>query len=188
MSGAKVTLPSFGRGLQGRTSSADKRLDDLTSRFDTSTCYQRPAQLSSEYLRAKSQSHHDFHHQLFCRRLFGISAMFRLRKISQAPSLTSEMADKLTSPTRPPDAVGVPSPWALAGLGVQFAVALVAFVYGGSWLDQKFGSSPLGLLAGVVLGGGGTFYLSYRRLMQTTITKTDTATTMVSVDDNSTRR
>jgi F0F1-type ATP synthase assembly protein I len=56
------------------------------------------------------------------------------------------------------------SPWALAGLGMQFAVALVGFGFLGQWLDQRFGTSPVFLLTGIFLGGGGTFYVSYRRL------------------------
>jgi len=60
---------------------------------------------------------------------------------------------------------GEQSPWLLAGLGMQFFVALVLFAYAGSWLDRRFDSSPLLLLVGVFVGGGGTFYLTYRRLM-----------------------
>jgi hypothetical protein len=56
------------------------------------------------------------------------------------------------------------SPWSLAGLGVQFAVALVFFGYAGQWLDQRLNSAPAFLLIGVMLGAGGTFYLSYRNL------------------------
>jgi F0F1-type ATP synthase assembly protein I len=59
---------------------------------------------------------------------------------------------------------GEVNPWALAGLGLQFAVALVLFGYAGQWVDQRLGTSPVGLLAGVLVGAGGTFYLSYRRL------------------------
>ncbi len=57
------------------------------------------------------------------------------------------------------------SPWALAGLGTQFFVALVAFGYAGNWVDERVDTSPVFLLVGVFLGGGGTFYMSYRRLM-----------------------
>ncbi len=56
------------------------------------------------------------------------------------------------------------SPWALAGLGIQFAVALVLFGYAGQWLDRRFGTAPLWMLVGVIGGAGGTFYLNYRRL------------------------
>jgi F0F1-type ATP synthase assembly protein I len=46
---------------------------------------------------------------------------------------------------------------------MQFAAALVGFGYLGQWLDSRFDTSPVFLLAGVFLGGGGTFYASYRR-------------------------
>lgn len=63
-----------------------------------------------------------------------------------------------------PPAAGERSPWALAGLGVQFFASLVLFVYGGSWLDTRYGTSPLFLMIGLFVGAGGSFYLSYRRL------------------------
>jgi hypothetical protein len=66
-------------------------------------------------------------------------------------------------PTPPPDD-GLPLA-ALAGLGSQFAVALVAFGYLGAWLDRRWDTAPLCLLVGVFAGGGGTFYTAYRRLM-----------------------
>jgi F0F1-type ATP synthase assembly protein I len=61
---------------------------------------------------------------------------------------------------------GEQSPWALAGLGMQFVVAVLVCVYAGSWVDTRFGTSPLFLLVGLFVGGGGTFFLSYRRLMR----------------------
>lgn len=72
----------------------------------------------------------------------------------------------------PAGAVGMPpakgpperSPWALAGLGMQFFASLVVFAYGGSWLDTRFDTSPLFLLLGLFVGAGGSFVLSYRRL------------------------
>lgn len=57
------------------------------------------------------------------------------------------------------------SPWTLAGLGVQFFVGIMFFVVLGNWVDKRVGSAPLFLLSGLFLGGGGTFYASYRRLM-----------------------
>ena len=70
-------------------------------------------------------------------------------------------------PPRQKPKLGAPpekSPWALAGLGMQFFVALIAFVYAGNWVDKRMGTAPIFLLLGVFLGGGGTFFLSYRRL------------------------
>lgn len=57
-----------------------------------------------------------------------------------------------------------PSPWALAGLGTQFFASILLFVWIGNWFDRRFHTSPWFLLGGVLLGGGGGFYASYRRL------------------------
>jgi F0F1-type ATP synthase assembly protein I len=52
-----------------------------------------------------------------------------------------------------------------AGAGIQFAVALVLFIFLGSWLDKRFGTGPLFVLLGVVVGGGGSFYSFYRKVV-----------------------
>ena len=78
------------------------------------------------------------------------------------------MVDQPKAPIRPATAGREPSPWALAGLGTQFFVALVVFGFAGNWVDARLGSSPLLLLAGVFVGGGGTFFVTYRRLMKQT--------------------
>lgn len=75
------------------------------------------------------------------------------------------MADDPQGPTPPSSGENTPSPWALAGLGMQFFVSVVLFMYAGNWMDKRFGTSPLFVLVGVIGGGGWTFYLSYRRLM-----------------------
>jgi len=41
------------------------------------------------------------------------------------------------------------------GLGVQIAASFVFFVLAGYWADEKLGSSPLLLLAGVFMGMAG---------------------------------
>ena len=53
-----------------------------------------------------------------------------------------------------------------AGAGIQFAVTLVLFIFAGSWLDKRYGTSPLFILAGVLIGGGGSFYLLYRKVTE----------------------
>lgn len=75
------------------------------------------------------------------------------------------------TPSRDSKPTGDVSPWALAGLGMQFFVAILLFVYAGTWLDRRLGTSPLFLLGGVFVGGGGVFYTSYRRLMATSNSK-----------------
>ena len=66
--------------------------------------------------------------------------------------------------TRPSSTSDDVSPWALAGMGMQFFVAIIAFVYAGNWVDARLGTSPVFLFGGVFVGGGATFYLSYKRL------------------------
>ena len=51
-----------------------------------------------------------------------------------------------------------------AGVGLQFAISIVAFLFLGQWVDRKLGSSPAFLLAGVFIGGSAAFYSMYRRL------------------------
>ena len=58
-----------------------------------------------------------------------------------------------------------------AGAGIQFAVTLVLFIFLGSWLDKRFGTSPLFILIGVLVGGGGSFYSLYRKI--TSVQKAD---------------
>jgi F0F1-type ATP synthase assembly protein I len=59
---------------------------------------------------------------------------------------------------------GPPSGLEFAGLGFQFAAAIIVFLYLGKWLDAKFGTAPWLLLVGVFVGAGGGFYAMYRKL------------------------
>jgi ATP synthase protein I len=52
-----------------------------------------------------------------------------------------------------------------AGVGLQFAVSILVFLYLGQWLDRKLGTAPWLLMAGVFLGAGASFYSMYRKLM-----------------------
>jgi F0F1-type ATP synthase assembly protein I len=51
-----------------------------------------------------------------------------------------------------------------AGVGIQFAAAIVVFLFAGQWLDKKLGTSGLFTIIGVFIGGGGAFYLMYRKI------------------------
>jgi len=75
------------------------------------------------------------------------------------------MAAEPGGPRPPASREDGPSPWALAGLGLQWFVAMLVFVYAGNWVDRTFGSAPLGLLVGLFVGGGGVFYVIVRRLL-----------------------
>ncbi|MBL8996936.1 MAG: AtpZ/AtpI family protein [Gemmatimonadetes bacterium] len=52
-----------------------------------------------------------------------------------------------------------------AGLGLQFAISIVLFLFVGQWLDGRFGTAPLFLYLGVFVGAGAAFYSMYRSLM-----------------------
>lgn len=51
------------------------------------------------------------------------------------------------------------------GVGLQFAGAILLFLFAGRWLDGKLGTAPLFLLAGVFVGAGAGFYSLYRQLV-----------------------
>ncbi|HEY0929407.1 MAG TPA: AtpZ/AtpI family protein [Gemmatimonas sp.] len=74
------------------------------------------------------------------------------------------MAENPHRSTPPSTPTGEVSPWALAGLGMQFFAAILLFVYVGNWMDRRFDTAPLFLLSGVLVGGGGAFYSGYRRV------------------------
>lgn len=52
-----------------------------------------------------------------------------------------------------------------AGLGLQFAAAILVFLYAGQWLDRRLGSEPWFMIVGVFTGAGAGFYSMYRKLM-----------------------
>jgi F0F1-type ATP synthase assembly protein I len=51
-----------------------------------------------------------------------------------------------------------------AGVGMQFAAAILLFLFIGQWLDKRLGTGGLFTLAGVFVGGGGAFYNLYRKI------------------------
>lgn len=51
-----------------------------------------------------------------------------------------------------------------AGVGIQFALSILVFLYLGQWLDRKLGTAPWLLIIGVFLGAGGSFYSMYRKI------------------------
>jgi hypothetical protein len=54
---------------------------------------------------------------------------------------------------------------AFAGVGLQFAAAIVIFLFAGEWVDGRLGTNGLFTIAGVFVGGGGAFYLMYRKII-----------------------
>ena len=51
-----------------------------------------------------------------------------------------------------------------AGAGLQFAGAIVLFLFAGRWLDSRLGTEPWLLLAGVLIGAVAGFWSLYRQL------------------------
>ena len=54
---------------------------------------------------------------------------------------------------------------AYMGLGLQFGLSIVLFMFAGKWLDDRLGTEPWLMVAGVFLGATAAFYSMYRRLM-----------------------
>ena len=58
-----------------------------------------------------------------------------------------------------------PSIGEYAGVGLQFAITIVAFMFAGLWLDRTLGTSPWLLILLVFGGAAAGFYSIYRKLM-----------------------
>ena len=50
------------------------------------------------------------------------------------------------------------------GLGLQFVLSLLLFLYIGKWVDGKLGTSPGFMILGVFTGASAAFYSMYRSL------------------------
>jgi F0F1-type ATP synthase assembly protein I len=72
--------------------------------------------------------------------------------------MEDEKGQRKTSPS------GGPSGADFAGVGIQFAAAIVIFLFAGQWVDSKLGTSGLFTIAGVFVGGSAAFYLMYRKI------------------------
>ena len=51
-----------------------------------------------------------------------------------------------------------------AGVGIQFAAAIVLFTFAGQWLDNRLGTNGMLTIAGVLIGAGAAFYNMYRKI------------------------
>ena len=51
-----------------------------------------------------------------------------------------------------------------AGVGLQFAFAIIVFLYAGQWLDNRLGTNGLFTIAGVFIGAAAAFYNMYRKI------------------------
>lgn len=53
-----------------------------------------------------------------------------------------------------------------SGIGIQMAVSLGLPIYGGWWLDERYASSPWGILGGIAFGLLSIFSLLYKLTLQ----------------------
>ena len=51
-----------------------------------------------------------------------------------------------------------------AGVGLQFALAIIVFLFAGQWLDERLGTNGLFTIAAVFIGAGAAFYSMYRKI------------------------
>jgi F0F1-type ATP synthase assembly protein I len=51
-----------------------------------------------------------------------------------------------------------------AGVGIQFAVAIILFLFVGQWLDRRVGTKSVFTLIGVFVGASAAFYNMYRKI------------------------
>jgi F0F1-type ATP synthase assembly protein I len=51
-----------------------------------------------------------------------------------------------------------------AGAGIQFAAAIIVFLFAGKWVDDRLGTNGLFTIVGVFIGAGGGFYSMYRKI------------------------
>jgi F0F1-type ATP synthase assembly protein I len=61
--------------------------------------------------------------------------------------------------------VHTPSLGDYAGVGLQFALTIVVFMFAGMWLDRTLGTSPWLLILCVFGGAAAGFFSIYRKLM-----------------------
>ena len=59
---------------------------------------------------------------------------------------------------------GEQDPAQLAGIGLQFGIVLVAFLFAGKWLDDRLGTEPWLTMAGVFVGFALSVLWMYRQL------------------------
>jgi F0F1-type ATP synthase assembly protein I len=71
------------------------------------------------------------------------------------------------SPTEPPQFKRRPNELSVtsyAGIGLQFALGILLFLYLGKWIDARFATGPAGVIGGVFIGATVSFYSVYRQL------------------------
>ena len=70
-----------------------------------------------------------------------------------------------------------------AGVGIQFALAILLFLFVGKWIDGRLGTAPLFLILGAFVGAAGGFYSIYQKVMAATRPKPRAGADDRGVDD-----
>jgi F0F1-type ATP synthase assembly protein I len=60
------------------------------------------------------------------------------------------------------------SPGDFAGVGIQFVLAILLFLFVGKWIDARLGTAPVFLIIGTFVGAAGGFYSMYRKVIAAT--------------------
>jgi F0F1-type ATP synthase assembly protein I len=60
---------------------------------------------------------------------------------------------------------GGSSPFQFVGLGFELVVPLLVGLFGGQWLDRRFGTAPWLLFTGVLVGSAAGILNLYRRVV-----------------------
>jgi hypothetical protein len=89
----------------------------------------------------------------------------RERGTQQTPGSDERPPSPLDKPGKAPPGPSLASAGAYAGLGFQFVLSILLFLYAGQWLDRKLGTTPLFLIVGTFAGAAAGFYAIYRKLM-----------------------
>ncbi len=79
--------------------------------------------------------------------------------------MTGEEGPRNGPETDPRDRRAASAAAKYGGLGLQFALSIILFLYVGQWLDRRLGTEPWLLILGVFTGAGAAFYSMYRTLM-----------------------
>ena len=64
-----------------------------------------------------------------------------------------------------PEGDGSRGAGAYVGLGLQFALSMLLFLYAGQWVDRKLGTRSVFTIIGVFVGAAAAFYSIYKKLM-----------------------
>ena len=90
----------------------------------------------------------------------------RIAKRSTGLPDGSRQTENHANPSRSSTNPGAKSPWAMAGVGIQFAGTAAIFALIGYYVDKRFGWSPWGLIGFSLVGFVGGLYLLIKEFLK----------------------